>query len=116
MSAASLVVAIVSPNGDYVVVAAESRNTNGADLKPVDDDACKIISLDGKTLFFETGESYYHSPEKGERWDTRAIARTMSSKSKNHDAHALSLAWPESGPRVVRSTARHGNTIRDRCV
>jgi hypothetical protein len=91
----SLVVAIVSPKADYVVVAAESRNTNAADLKPVDDDACKIISLDGETLFFETGESYYRS-QKGDRWDARTIARTVYSKSKNHDAHALSLAWAKA--------------------
>src|SRR5579863_4845248 len=88
----SLVVAIVSSKGDYVVIASESRNTSGWNHTPANDDACKIISVGGKTLFFETGESEYRS-QRGDLWDARAIARTVYLKSRDHDAHVLSLAW-----------------------
>jgi hypothetical protein len=94
----SLVVAIVSPKGDYVVVAAESRNTNGWSHTPANDDACKIISLGGKTLFFEAGQSMYSS-HQGDLWDSRAVARAVYLKSKNHDARALSLAWVNEAQR-----------------
>src|SRR5271155_2459174 len=50
----SSVVAIYSQKGDYVVVAAESR-TADMNHKPLDDRACKIISLGNDTVFFETG-------------------------------------------------------------
>ena len=88
----SLVVAIVSSKGNYVVVASESRNTNRAGLTPANDDACKIISVDGKTLFFETGESEYRS-KRGDLWDARAVARAVYLKARERGAHALSLAW-----------------------
>jgi hypothetical protein len=88
----SLVVAIVSSKGEYVVIAAESRNTSGHTHAPANDDACKIIGLDAKTLFFETGESEYRS-QHGDLWDSRAVARTVYLKSRHHDPDALSLAW-----------------------
>src|ERR1700729_633526 len=91
-SRGSLVVAIVSTKGDYVVIAAESRNTNGSDRTPANDDACKIISVGGETIFFETGESEYRSHHR-DLWDARAIARAVYLKSKDHDPHELSLAW-----------------------
>jgi hypothetical protein len=94
----SLVVVIVSSKSDYVLVAAESRNTNALDHTPANDDACKIISAGGKTLFFETGESEYRS-HQGDLWDTRAIARAVYLKSKNHDARTLSLAWVNEAQR-----------------
>jgi len=78
-----------------VVTAAESRNTNGLDYSAVDNDACKIISLNGKTLFFETGESEYRS-QHGDSWDARSVARAVYSKSRGGDAHGLSLAWINS--------------------
>jgi hypothetical protein len=94
----SLVVAIVSSKGDYMVIAAESRNTNGSDRTPANDEACKIISLGAKTLFFETGESEYRA-HQGELWDARAVAREIYLKSKDHDPHALSLAWIKKAQR-----------------
>ena len=87
-SRGSLVVAIVSTKGDYVVM----------EDTPANDDACKIISVGGETIFFETGESEYRS-HHGDLWDARAIARAVYLKSKDHDPHALSLAWVKEARR-----------------
>lgn len=88
----SLVIAVVSPKGEYVVLAADSRNTNGYDHKPANDDACKLIGLSKKILFFETGESEYRS-NRGDLWDARAVARRVYLQSRSHNVHSLSLAW-----------------------
>lgn len=91
----SLVVSITSEKGDYVVVAAESRDLGkraGARPDPYGDRACKIIELGSDTLFFETGSSFIVAIH-GENWDAKSVARAVYRESKEHTALALSIAW-----------------------
>ena len=91
----SLVIAIVSLKGDYVVVAADSRNLTtmpGSGGAQPDDRACKVISLGGDTLFFETGHTYIRV-YRGQDWNGLAVASITYRESKRNDAEALSTAW-----------------------
>jgi hypothetical protein len=92
-SRGSLVVSIVSKRGDYVVVAAESRNVDPI-TKQGDDSACKIVALGTDTLFFETGVLDI-KVRQGEPWDAVALAHAVYQQSKHRDADGLSLAWGE---------------------
>lgn len=87
----SLVVFVVSDRADYVVIGAESRTVDG-DNKPVDDRACKIISLGGDTLFYETGNSEL-GDQHGKHWNSNGAARAVYATARNRDAQSLSLAW-----------------------
>ncbi len=100
----SLVVSIVSQKGDYVVAAAESRNTGGRDEAP-DNKGCKIISLGGDTLFFATG-----NVETGEgtrtTWDARETARKIYAKAVKRDALSLSSAWKDQALRRFKGESQ----------
>lgn len=90
----SLVVGIVPRSEDYVVLAAESRS-NIKKLKTQvssGEQACKIISLNGDTLFYETGASSLESRGR-ESWSSPGTARAVYKQSKTHDATTLSLYW-----------------------
>lgn len=87
----SLVVAIVSQKGNYVVVAADSREVDEAD-KPIDDKSCKVIALGGDTLFFETGTPLI-IVRRGKSWNAQDVARAVYGESKKRDARDLSIAW-----------------------
>jgi|HubBroStandDraft_6_1064221.scaffolds.fasta_scaffold05471_6 hypothetical protein len=90
----SLVVVTVSQKGDFVIVGAESRNVH--DNKPFNDKACKIISLGGDTVFFETGVAYIKitrgtvSVKTGLTWNSQSVARSVYERSKNRAADKLS--------------------------
>jgi hypothetical protein len=87
----SLVIAMVSRKGDYVVVAGESRSLDQSQI-PVDDRSCKVIALGRDTLFFETGASFI-GVRRGKPWDGRSVARAIYRESKKLDAKGLSVAW-----------------------
>lgn len=87
----SLVVAIVSQKGSYVVVAADSREVDEAD-KPIDDKSCKVIALGGDTLFFETGTPLI-IVRRSKSWNAQDVARAVYRESKKRDARDLSIAW-----------------------
>jgi hypothetical protein len=87
----SLVLAMVSQKGDYVVVAAESRN-QGMNHELLDDRACKIISLGDDTVFFETGNAV-NGLTHGTNWNALKTARAVYRASKMHDAKSLSVIW-----------------------
>lgn len=87
----SSVLAMYSQKGDYVVVAAESRNVDKTH-KFVDDRACKIISLGDDTVFFETGIPVI-GVLRGTNWNAQSVARSVYRRSKVHDPKDLSIAW-----------------------
>lgn len=87
----SLVVAIVSQKGDYVVVAAESRSLD-LSRRRVNNLSCKIIGLGGEMLFFETGVNVI-GVQRGEAWNAEDVARAIYQESQNRDARTLSIAW-----------------------
>jgi hypothetical protein len=93
----SLVVWIVSQRSDYVVIGAESRNTD-KHLNVLNDRACKIISLGNDTLFYETGNSEIWV-QRGLPWSSRDAARSVYSSSPKHDATSLSAAWATNAVR-----------------
>jgi len=88
----SLVVAVISSKGEYVAVAGESRNLNGTDATPANDDACKLISL-GDALFFHLGSSVYGPRNDGAVWDANDMARKIYRRSASRNAHLLALKW-----------------------
>jgi hypothetical protein len=87
----SLVVAIVSQKGNYIVVAADSREVDEAD-RPIDDKSCKIVALGGDTLFFETGTPLI-IVRRGKSWNAQDVARAVYKESTRRDARNLSIAW-----------------------
>jgi hypothetical protein len=89
----SLVVAIVSQKADYVVVAAESRETDHFG-RFIGDTGCKIIALGGDTLFFEAGtSSVVIQGEYRNAWHAQALARSVYRRNRRHDALGLSTKW-----------------------
>jgi len=99
----SSVVFVVSKTGDYVVIAADSRslkatgdNNRSLEMKTMNpvhgNSECKIIALDGDTLFYETGTAYI-GVHRGKPWSSLAIARSVYKSSTKHDAMSLSVAW-----------------------
>jgi hypothetical protein len=114
----SLVVSIFSRRGDYIVVAAESRQLDN-EHKQVDDDACKIVALGTETLFFETGTAVI-GPLRGPVWNSVAKARAVYRHSTDRSAKKLSVAWanealawfyqqPESATQTI--TDEHGGLM-----
>jgi hypothetical protein len=93
----SLVVIIVSEHADYVVIGAESRRRDPS-RNVVDDRGCKVISLGGDTLFYETGAAEI-GVRRGKPWSSEGTARTVYVSSQKRDALNLSSAW---GTRALR--------------
>jgi hypothetical protein len=91
VSRGSLVVAIVSQKGNYIVIAADSREVDEAD-RPIDDKSCKVIALGGDTLFFETGTPLI-IVRRGRSWNAQDVARAVYRESTKRDARDLSIAW-----------------------
>jgi hypothetical protein len=89
----SLVVSIVSQRADYVVIGSESRAVT-SDNRFVDDRSCKVISLGGDTIFFETGTEKI-IVRLGKSWNTEGIARAVYSSSVNRDASNLSAVFAQ---------------------
>jgi len=89
----SLVVVLVSKKADFVVVGAESRSVD-LNLHFVSDSSCKILSLGGNTLFYESGAS-----KGGKSWSSTGTARNVYKSSLNRDAFSLSAEW---GKRALR--------------
>jgi hypothetical protein len=87
----SLVVWIVSMQSDYVVVGAESR-TADSENKFINDTACKILSLGGDTLFYETGTERT-GVYGGKSWTAASTARNVYKSSLKRDALSLSAEW-----------------------
>jgi hypothetical protein len=87
----SLVVAIVSQKGNYIVVAADSREVDESD-RPIDDKSCKVIALGGDTLFFETGTPLI-IVRRGKSWNAQDVARAVYRESARRDALDLSISW-----------------------
>jgi hypothetical protein len=91
-SGGSLAFWIVSRQKNYVVVGTESRNMDLRTGNRVDDSACKVISLGGRTLFFELGVSRGERSD-GKIWSPQELAREVYRSSKQRDAENLSIAW-----------------------
>jgi hypothetical protein len=87
----SLVVMIVSKRADYVVIGAESR-TLDVSKHTFEDRSCKIISLGGDTLFYETGNAAI-GVKGGTSWSSEEAARVVYAASENRDAGDLARAW-----------------------
>jgi hypothetical protein len=89
----TLAVWVVSGKADYIVIGADSRVVvEAGPSKQNNDLTCKIISLGGSTLFFETGLSIIGA-KRGANWDTFDLPREVYTKSKQHDPLTLSDAW-----------------------
>lgn len=82
---------IVSQRGNYIVVAADSREVDESD-RPIDDKSCKVIALGGDTLFFETGTPLI-IVRRGKSWNAEDVARAVYRESGRRDARDLSIAW-----------------------
>jgi hypothetical protein len=93
----TLVVWIVSERSDYVVIGAESRTLDSRKNFP-DDRSCKVISLGGDTLFYETGSSVV-GVRHGKSWSSKGAARAAYSSSRKHDVLSLTDEW---GTRALR--------------
>jgi hypothetical protein len=110
----SLVVIMVPYEGDYVVLAAESRTALGIG-SPGDYHACKIIELGGNTLFFNTGYGYIRT-NQGKPWVANSLARRVYLESKKCNPLGLPIAWSNAAIRWfsqldwsdVQSIAVHG--------
>jgi hypothetical protein len=117
----SLVVWIVSKQADYVVIGADSRTLN-LDSKSTNDSGCKILSLGGDTLFYETGTAGVGG-YGGKSWTAATTARNVYKSSLKRDALSLAtewrgrtLRWFDSLPdEEVRSHAQkmNGNLVSD---
>ena len=83
--------AIVSQKGNYIVVAADSREVDESD-RPIDDKSCKVIALGADTLFFETGTPLI-IVRRGKSWNAQDVARAVYRESTARDARDLSIAW-----------------------
>lgn len=90
----TLVICIVSRNSDYVLVAADSRETD-RNHKRVGDDACKVIELDSRTLFVATGAAAV-SLEGGKSWNSAAAARNVYAAAKYRHADSLATQWGDN--------------------
>jgi hypothetical protein len=88
----SLAFWIVSRQKNYVVVGTDSRDVDLRTGNRVDDSACKVISLGGRTLFFELGVSRGELSD-GKIWSPQELARDVYRSSKQRDAENLSVAW-----------------------
>jgi hypothetical protein len=117
----SLVVVFISPAGDYVVVGAESRNAH--DNRPLNDLACKIISLGNRTVFFESGDSFIKitrgtsSIKTGITWNSNEVARSVFRQQRKSNPQQLSAAWSKEAlkwfkampPQTLRQWAAQQN-------
>jgi hypothetical protein len=113
----SLVVGMFSRKGEYIVVGAESRRSHLSGVE-TDDLGCKVISLDGKALFFDAGVTYIKA-RAGLDWDTQSVARDVYQKSKTRAAAELSAAWADDArdwfsgwtPEAMQEFAQGGDSI-----
>jgi hypothetical protein len=87
----SLVVWVVSERSDYVVIGAESRNLDSR-RNFSNDRSCKVISLGGDTLFYETGSSVV-GVRNGKSWSSKGAARAAYSFSQKRDVLSLTDEW-----------------------
>ncbi len=84
------IVWVVSEKGDYVVLAADSREFDDLTQKP-NSDACKVISFDD-TVFFASGRP--RIPVDGAvPWDSIQTAGGIYKTSEDRDTQSLSIAW-----------------------
>ena len=86
----TLVVWTVSRQADYVVIGADSRSFD-LDSKSINDSACKILSLGGDTLFYETGTA--RTVYGGKSWTAAGTARNVYKFALKHDALSLVTEW-----------------------
>ncbi len=93
----SLVVMIVSKRADYVVIGAESRTLDVSN-HTFEDRSCKIISLGGDTLFYETGNAAI-GVKGGTSWSSEGAARIVYASSPRRDAGDLARAWASTALR-----------------
>jgi len=85
------IVWVVSETGEYVVLAADSREFDAmGKLKP-SDRACKVIALDD-TVFFNSG-SVLSRTRRGKPWRSLQSARETYIASNDRQAEPLSIAW-----------------------
>jgi hypothetical protein len=97
----STISAVISKDGTYVAVAADSRGTGNHGEK--DNKTCKIIALGSSTLFLSTGSISYHSDfheKKVGRFDAFADARSVFKSSPQSDATELTHAWTKTPIKV----------------
>jgi hypothetical protein len=88
---ATSIVSVVSHTGEYVVLAADSRDFHPKVLGKSNNCGCKVIVL-GDTLFFNTGNTRI-KVSRGEPWSSQRAAQDIYTATKDHDAQALSIAW-----------------------
>jgi hypothetical protein len=100
----SLVVMIVSKRADYVVIGAESRTLDVSN-HTFEDRSCKIISLGGDTLFYETGNAAI-GVKGGVSWSSEGAARLVYAASQKRDAGDLARAWATKALRWFGSLPR----------
>jgi hypothetical protein len=82
------IVFVISNNGDYVVLAADSRDFWS--YGHPSDSACKIVAFKD-TLFYESGAAT--ALFKDSKWDAVESAKGIYKRSKTHDAEMLSIIW-----------------------
>jgi hypothetical protein len=85
------IVVVVSETGEYVVLAADSRETETSGKRKPSDKVCKVMQLDD-TLFFDAG-TVVIGTRQGHPWNSKQVAKEIYRASKTHEAQALSIAW-----------------------
>ena len=85
------IVWVVSETGEYVVLAADSRQSDAFGRVQPNDRACKVIALDD-TVFFNSG-SVLSKTYRGKPWSSLQAAREIYIASKDRQAEPLSIAW-----------------------
>jgi len=94
---ATSIVWVISETGEYVVLAADSRDL--ADVRDpkfayvkTNDRVCKAIAL-GDTLFFNSGAVLIGAYQGKPWWRSLQTARDTYKASNDHGAESLSIAW-----------------------
>ena len=113
-SQATSIVWVVSANGEYVVVAADSGEDDGR--KP-NDHACKVIAFDD-TVFFASGRPRIPMPG-GTTWDSIQTAWEVYRTSLARDTESLSKEWGNcamnwffgQNPTIVKSLTGADGTL-----
>jgi hypothetical protein len=85
------IVWVVSETGEYVVLAADSREVDAMGRLKPSDRACKVIALDD-TVFFNSGSVLSRTYRVGS-WRSLKAAREIYIASKERQAEPLSIAW-----------------------
>lgn len=97
------IVFVVSNTGEYVALAADSRNFDSIAHR-TNDEACKVIVLGADTLFYESSTATVGDQRGLVIWSSQATAREVYRASTDRSGSVLARAW---GRRTEEWFANH---------